>query len=32
MGGELVMAVEFRMREFLDGRVRLNESVCEIIS
>lgn len=28
MGGELVMAMDFRMREFLVGGVSLNESVC----
>lgn len=28
MDGELVMVIGFWMREFLDGRVRVNESVC----
>lgn len=28
MGGELVMVIGFWKREFLDGRMRINESMC----
>lgn len=28
MDGELVMAIDFWMGEFLDGWMRLNESLC----
>lgn len=28
MGGELVMVIDFWTREYLDGTVRVNESVC----